>query len=385
MIIICAFVTLGESSTVETVGNVLQRNHPEPITGELRPAIMQDCKTPRSAPATARRFGDVPVMTRRAEVLDETEAEEKITALKAQAVSIYPLMGIQAARRASRVGGGWRAYVICKYLDAQGVGRVKRDEARALALQLGVNPRTWDRWINEARNNDLLSDVEKADGFYFILPSAGRAGLAMGMDSIGPRKAIITLGALVGKGWKARVYSAWEDGKQISRETIQKTINVPLSTQRLRDSQAGTIRTRNYSKSKMTKDKLIGVIEHSHHKAPFVMRDGFIAWRLPDTRLSTCAAKGSKGRARKANRFIRNHAKPQTGLSLMRRALTDGELQREKRTARLEWVRLFNQDESQRLDTERKIIKKDLFVMDLYQRAQEAKSGAIIWKHYPMI
>jgi hypothetical protein len=294
-----------------------------------------------------------------------------------EAISIYPLMGIQAARRASRVGGGWRAYALGKALDQDGTGRVKRDDLQAFALSLGVNLRTWQRWTNEARNHDLLIDIQKGDDWYFILPAAGRAGLALGMDTIGNRKAILPAAALIGKGWKARVTSAWEDGKQISREQIQKSINIPVSTQRLRDSQAGTLRTRNYSKSEMKADKLSGIKEHTNHKAPFILRDGFIAWRLPDTRFSSCASKGSKGRARKANRFIRN-AKPQKGLSIMRRALTDG-------AERREWVRLFNKSDSQLKQTVRKIAQRDLFVMDLYQTAEIAKTGAQFWKHCPTL
>lgn len=54
------------------------RNFPEPITGESRPAVMRNCKTPQSAPAAAGRFGDVSVTTRRIEQLNETDDEGNI-------------------------------------------------------------------------------------------------------------------------------------------------------------------------------------------------------------------------------------------------------------------------------------------------------------------
>lgn len=284
-------------------------------------------------------------------------------------------MGIQAARRASKIGGAFRAWVLGKALDAPGLGMVKRDELQAFALSLGMNLRTWQRWVNEARDNDLLIDIQKGEDWYFILPNPGRVALAMGLENIGNRKAIIDLSLLVSKGWKARVFSAWEDGKQIAREQIQKTVNVSVSTQRYRDDQAGTERQRNYAKSRMTADKLPGLKEHSNHKGLFVMRCGVIGFRVPDTRHSTVTERGTKGRARKINRFIRNSQ--QEGLSNMRQALTD--------EVKPEYIRLFNLTEAQRLDTQRKISRRDLLVLDLYQQAQEARSGAMIWTHYPIM
>jgi hypothetical protein len=284
-------------------------------------------------------------------------------------------MGIQAARRGSRVGGGYRAYVLGKSLDVKGWGMVRRDDLQAYALSLGVNIRTWQRWINEARKNDLLKDIQKGEDWFFILPSAAKAGIALGLEHIGSRKARMSAGALVSKGWKARVFSAWEDGKQISRQQIQKAINVSRSTQKYRDRTAGTLRTRNYSKSEMRPDKLTGIKEYSNHKAPFVMRDGFIAWRLPDTRFSTSAARAGKGRARKANAAIRKSL--QIGLSNMRQALGNV-------LAGSGYVRLFNQTKAQRRQTERKLSKGDLPIRELYERAREAKTGAVMWSHCPV-
>src|SRR6266545_4485077 len=107
----------------------------------------------------------------------------------------------------------------------------------------------------------------------------------MGLQSVGSQ-ARISAADLFSHGWKARVTSAWTDGKTISREQIQKTLNLSRSSQKYRDNQAGTKRERNYSKSALRADNLTGIQENTNHRAPFVMRDGFIAWRLPDTRHS---------------------------------------------------------------------------------------------------
>lgn len=282
-------------------------------------------------------------------------------------------MAIQAARRASRCGGGYRLWVFGKALDVSGTGRVCREDLRAYMIAAGLNPRTWQRWIIEARNNDFVSDVQNSAGeWILILHSAARVARSMGLETVGPR-ARIAAGELLGNGWKGRVTAAWEDGKQISREQIQKSINLSVRTQVYRDRQAGTLRTRNYSKSEIKADNLTVIKEHGSHRAPFVTRDGFIAWRLPDTRQAASAQRVGQGRARKINKTIRSDSK---GLSNMRRALA-----RDRKSG--DFVRLFNSTEAQRKSAERQINKHDLRVADLYQRAGKANTGAMLWAHYP--
>lgn len=291
-------------------------------------------------------------------------------------VSFYSLMAIHAARRNSGVGGGFRVWTFGKALDAAGLGKVKRDDLRAFVTGLGVDPRNLRRWMNEARRRELITDVQdKAGAWWVILHSPARVASAWGLEQVGSR---VTMAAadLIGAGWKARVYVSWEHGKQITREQIQKAVNVPVSTQRYRDVQAGIKRQRNYAKSSWRADKFAGVIEHApQYKAPFVMRDGFIAWRLPDMRTAKHIERISKGRSRKINLVLRSDSGK--GLSKVRRAFTDGK--------RGGYVRLFNLTESQRNQAARQIAKHDRRVNDLYQKASEAKSGATIWMHYPTI
>jgi hypothetical protein len=288
-------------------------------------------------------------------------------------VSFYSLMAIQAARRRSGTGGAWRVWTLGKAFDVIGLGKVKRDDLRAFVIGLGVGDRTLRRWMNEARKNDFISDYQdKAGAWWVNLHNPARVARVMNLDHVGNR-VTMAAGELIGTGWKARVFVSWEHGKQITREQIQKTVNVPVSTQRYRDTQAGTKRTRNYAKSTMRADKLAGVIEYGKYKAPFVTRDGFIAWRLPDMRTAEHIERVSKGRSRKINAAMRNGSGK--GLSQMRRAFTDG--------GRRDIVRLFSLTDSQRRQAERKISRQDKRINDLYQRAETAESGAVIWKHYP--
>ncbi len=296
-------------------------------------------------------------------------------------VTFYDLMGIEAARRASGTGGGWRLYVFAKALDKTGLGSVVRDDLRAFILSLGVNPRTCERWIAEARNAGLVTDWQKQSGEWMLaLVSAGRAGYALQcVNGIG-RKVEMAARDLVRPGWRARVFSAWESGKQISREQIQKAVNVSVSTQRYRDSQAGTKRQRNYSKSAITADNLTGIQENTNHKGTFATRDGFVAWRLPDTRTTAQAVKLGRGRARKANKIIRQLAtvQLQSGLSKMRQAFS-AEVEKPN-----DFIRLFNSTPDERKATERKLSRTDSPIREIYERAREAKSGSVIWKHCPL-
>ena len=162
-------------------------------------------------------------------------------------------MGIAAARRYSKLGGGWRLYVLAKALDPQGLGKIARDDLRDYALFLGVNVRTFERWIIQARNAGLFyTDVQNSSGQWMIvMANAGIAAAELKCESVG-RKVTLPAAALIGNGWKARVWAAYEithNGQPIARATMQKIVNVAVSTQRYRDAQAKVNRVRNFAKS----------------------------------------------------------------------------------------------------------------------------------------
>ncbi len=290
-------------------------------------------------------------------------------------VSYYVNMGIEATRRHSGMGNAWRLWVIGKAYDARGLGMVRRKELRAFALSLGLKPRTWQRWIIEARAQGFITDIQKGREWWIILPGASKIAALMGCEFVG-RKVTVHASDLIGNGWKARVFTTWESGKQISRERIQKTINVPVRTQTYRAGQMGIEyqRTRNYSKSELSADKIQIIKELSKHKAPFISR-GVIYWRLPDFRQSDNVLYSAKGRARKVNLSIRQQAKNQEGLSNVRRALTADSSR--------DWVRLFNQTEAQRKQSEKRLAKQDRRVTDLYQYHHASQGGAHVWTHCP--
>lgn len=296
-------------------------------------------------------------------------------------VNLYPVMAIQAARRSSHVGGGYRLYVLAKALDRLGLGNVSRDELRDYAASLGVSPRQWQRWMTEARNFGLLKDWQRKTGEWMLaLPNPGAAAYSMGCENVGNRKASMSAADLIGYGWKARIWAAYEathNGRPVSRERMQKIVNVPVSTQRYRDVQAGVTRQQNHAKLKARADALPMLREYGQHKGLYIRRDGFIGSRKPDSRFTDLATRGGKGRTRKANatlhRMQRNY-----GLSLVRQAFSNNVVP-EVDANHSVYIRQFNYTPRQRKATERKIAKLDIFPPTVYEYSHAAKSGASVW------
>ena len=300
-----------------------------------------------------------------------------------ETVAIYALMGVEAARYGSGTGGAWRLYVMAKALDGhnrEAVGWIDLDHLRAFALYLGVNPRTWCRWYEEAVKIGLLDPVQTKGGAWrLLLPSPGKAAFYMGAGHIG-RKARMSAADLVGKGWKARVWAAFEAarGLQISRDQLEKISGVPTSTQRYRDDQAGVKRTANYAQSHYRAEHLPGLQEFTNHKGLFLANNGRVYWRLPDTRASDIATDAGKGRGRKAQAELNTlQEQEQSGASKERRALSDD-------LASSGYVRILCNTPAQRRASERKVSKQDYdSVREVYQRIYENKtSGSGIWDVY---
>jgi hypothetical protein len=181
---------------------------------------------------------------------------------------------------------------------------------------------------------------------------------------------------LVGPGWRARIWAAYEsthNGRPISRERMQKIVNVPVSTQRFRDSQAGVVRKQNHAKLKARADALPGLQEYGKHKALYLRKDGHIGSRKPDSRFTDLASRAGKGRARKANATLQR-MQQDFGSSLMRRALSDSV------SSGIAGIRLFNSTPDQRKNTQKRIARLDLQTPpDVFELSHTSKSGSSVW------
>lgn len=290
-------------------------------------------------------------------------------------VAFFALMGVHAARRYSEIGGGWRLHVLAKALDPEGRGSVRRDELREYALSLGVIPRTYRRWYRRGHDAGLFEEVQRESGeWWLILPSHGKAAYRMGADDVGVRVEI-DAADLVGSGWKANVWAAYEATRdeQVTRATLRKRTDVSESTQRYRDNQAGVERERHFAQSNYRADSLAMLQDVSDHRGVFLANNGRLYWRLPDSRTTDRAVYVGKGRGRKAKGELR-HYQETNGLLKMQQALSD--FQDSVR------VRLFCRTSKQRAESERKVDRLNLDIRDLYQHVYQSGSGSSIWDVY---
>jgi hypothetical protein len=226
-----------------------------------------------------------------------------------QHVKFWPLMGVAAAKHGE--GGAWQAWTLAKSLDKSGTGAIPMADLQALVSDLGINPRTWQRWMAAACRLTLIH-VRSNSPELISLASHAAAAVLLGCDDIGTRPASIRAGDLTGKGWRSYVWAAYEvthGGRPISRAKQEQLTGVPTRTQRAHDNQAGVDRRPHYAISDQPTDELTIVSELGNHKGAFKFYDkkhphGVLAWRLPDSRTTTAAESLQRGRSKKISKAI---------------------------------------------------------------------------------
>lgn len=316
----------------------------------------------------------------RAEVTRKAELE----AQQQKPVRHYPLLSMQAVKRKG-ARGGYRFWLLARALDTMGAGMIARGDLFAYALLLGLSQLQIDRWMTEARNNDLLTDVQQAQSkggqWMIIIASLAKAAHALRCENVGTRQAFIPGADLIGAGWRARVQASYEQlhmQKPITRERLQKITNTSASTQRARDLQSGVKRVRSYAKSDIPNDHLQGMKDYSSHKGLFAGRDGFIKWRLPNTYVIDWDGytTGARGRARKANKQLKGLWNSE-GLLFMQQALTSDNEPNETPKG----YRLFNATDKQFKTTRRKLYDLQPTAGDVYAFPKKTRRGVLMWEH----
>jgi len=281
-----------------------------------------------------------------------------------QGVKFWPLMGMAAIKNKS--GGAWRAWTLAKNLDKAGQGAIPLADLQAQAKELKIHPKSWKRWLKEARRLGLICDRARADG-WLVLASYHKAAKILDCDNVGPRPANLPAADLIGKGWRAFIwdgYIACHGGRPVTRARMAKLTGVPVSTQREYGNIAKETRRHNYIVSELSADNLPGVLEYGgvingrKRAAPFAYKikktqKFVIAWRGPDSRESGAAESLQRGRTKKINKALR--AKPNNSLSKEGRAVSYGVNQS---------LRLFNRTIKQVKAGERKIARADLAADD---------------------
>ena len=201
-------------------------------------------------------------------------------------------------------GGAVRAYFLARYLD-DGRGWVRKTELRGLAGELGVKPRTWQRWLSEAMKLGLLSlclPQTKDKGRYYI-KSLGRAAVMFDCEGVG-YPAFIPSRKFVRKGWRRYAWSGYLvtlDKKPVSQRTKKAITGITARTQSRYQRGLGR-RIQNYCIRGAGTTADAAELRDLLGLAIFE-RDGRLVQYLPDIRLvsSNTALKANKGRSEKAS------------------------------------------------------------------------------------
>ena len=210
-------------------------------------------------------------------------------------VKFNPLVGLKSFRMAE-AGGAWRLFVLAKNLDQSGLGKIKRDDLKAYAHELGIHDKQFTRWMNAARGYDLFAeDVQSKSGdWMLILTSHSKAAAAFGGEVKGHT---VTLSAklLFGKGWRSFVFASWQsattgNGERLVSQKKQAALTgISEQTQRQYNKQAGVTSRKNYAISNIHANGYHGVLEFGNRAGLFQFWDRNthqkkLGWRIPNTR-----------------------------------------------------------------------------------------------------
>lgn len=268
-----------------------------------------------------------------------------------ETVKFNPLVGLKSFR-IPEAGGAWRLFVLAKNLTTNGGDNVRRDDVREYAASLGVNEKTFRRWMTAARNFDLVRDVQRKSGeWMLILTSNDKAASIMGSDRKG---APVTMSArlLVGKHWRAYVFAGFEatfNGRLISRKKQAELSGIPEVSQRIYDKKAGVKQQKNYAVSNIHANGYSAVLEFGSRAGLYKYWDKTthqlkLGWRLPDSRsFDGATTNGSKNS--------------------------------------LGTLSLFNRTEEQYRRTVRKLSQSDSPIREVYKYSHTSRNGAEMWTH----
>jgi hypothetical protein len=259
-------------------------------------------------------------------------------------MKIFPSLALAALKANS--GGAWRVWEFARSIDRQGSGAIYEADLRNHCNELKVNGGTYKRWLKQAIDLGLFISVSRGR---LVLIGIKTACLILECKRVDTRRVEIPNNKLVGKGWRAWIWAAYEmefKGRPISRKTQYQLTGKHPETQRRYDNAAGVIRKANYAKGKLSADYLASIQEFDRRAAPFVM-DGVVWWRLPDARFSKKIKLAGKGMSGKINKTLRY-----SGIS--------------KRRDAGDCVRLFCENEKELKSTLKKISHSDRKTPDTY-------------------
>lgn len=217
---------------------------------------------------------------------------------------IWPMVGLSAVNRGH--GNAWRVWVIARYLDIEGAGKISKADLFEALKGLGVGERKRRRWFSAALKLGIIREPKHKGIVY--LAGLGRATLALGAESIG-RPALIPVSKLLTKGWRAVVWGAYLqtlNGRPASQNKKAELTGIDPRTQRNYQAAIPVTKRKNYCETKFKPSQMPGLRE-VRGRAYFANHQGKVFQRLPDIVMAnSVAATCKKGRSRKAQSVVNN-------------------------------------------------------------------------------
>jgi hypothetical protein len=224
-----------------------------------------------------------------------------------------PIQGIKSFRAGTGTGGAWRLFVLAKNLDTTGRGHVSRELVRAFALSLGINSKTFDRWLNSARVSGFVSDIQRKTGEWDLLLISHEKVVSILDHNKNIRPIYISLPAclLISKGWKSYVFAAWQaqftnNGERLVSQKKQFEITgVSEQLQRQYNREAGVTSKKNYAISNIHANGFHGVLEFGSRAGLFKYWNEkthqlYLGWRIPNTRIFSLLRTSGSHKTRRA-------------------------------------------------------------------------------------
>ena len=158
---------------------------------------------------------------------------------------------LAAQAKSQNMGGAFRVWALCKWLDPVGTGTVNKSLIKSALDNFGVNKSTARRWIKSAFENEFISTRAGLDYCRHISPL--ELARILGVYHLGPPTKIYDIKDFFSQSWGIQIFdcliSSLEgnslNGFTASRATIKDISGIAESTQRFYIRKGKTTAVRN--------------------------------------------------------------------------------------------------------------------------------------------
>lgn len=222
-------------------------------------------------------------------------------------VKIRPTLVLCAKKL--KLSGGYRLWLLARNLDANGQGSVVRQEVFEYAKYLGLSRKQFYRWLKQAIEAGFVEEKKrKSSGLeVIVLRSEAKVAIKVGLGRVDKYLTVVDARTLVKPKWMHVVWQHYitlnYNGKMISRSTLAAITGVERHQQSRYERDAGLEKTKNYVKTEKDGNLAPGMREHGLTSA--FSHQGYLYYRIPDTRFGIDVIKAGRGSSTKINKILK--------------------------------------------------------------------------------